>query len=168
MVSAFLIFNVFVIFFFFFWLCWVFIALCGLFSSCGEQGLLFSCNAQASHCGGFSSWRAQAQGTWASIGAAHRPSCPHFWMGQGVSSLLACLSGFLVAVLFPVTPLPLFFKDFSFTLRVDGFYNYQEVICPLSVAFHCVISENAVSLSLQSCVTKRNITSNPHVTTDSL
>ena len=28
-------------FFFFFWLCWVFIATRGLFSSCGEQGLLF-------------------------------------------------------------------------------------------------------------------------------
>ena len=25
----------------FFWLCWVFIAACGLFSSSGEQGLLF-------------------------------------------------------------------------------------------------------------------------------
>ena len=28
-------------FFFFFWLRWVFVAPCGLFSSCGEQGLLF-------------------------------------------------------------------------------------------------------------------------------
>ena len=24
-----------------FWLCWVFVAACGLFSGCGEQGLLF-------------------------------------------------------------------------------------------------------------------------------
>lgn len=106
------------------------------------------------------------------LGVALRDQrCPggsHFWMGQGASSLLACLSGFLVAVLFPVTSLPLFFLDFSFTLSVDGFYSYQEVICPLSLAFHCVISENAVSLSLQSCVTKRNITSIPHLTTDNL
>ena len=25
----------------YFWLCWVFIAVCGLFSDCGERGLLF-------------------------------------------------------------------------------------------------------------------------------
>ena len=30
------------------------------FSSCGEQGLLSSCGAQASHCGGFSCCRVQA------------------------------------------------------------------------------------------------------------
>ena len=39
--------------------------LCGLFSSGGEQGLLSSCSAQASHCGGFSYCRA-----WASVVAA--------------------------------------------------------------------------------------------------
>ena len=157
MVSAFLIFNVFVIFF---------LAVLGLHCLVWTFLELWWAGATLQlQCTGFSLWRLLFL---ESTGSAHRPSCPHFWMGQGVSSLLACLSGFLVAVLFPVTPLPLFFKDFSFTLRVDGFYNYQEVICPLSVAFHCVISENAVSLSLQSCVTKRNITSNPHVTTDSL
>ena len=32
----------------------------GLFSRCGGQGLLSSCNAQASHCGGFSCCGAQA------------------------------------------------------------------------------------------------------------
>ena len=32
------------------------------FSSCGERGLLSSCSAQASHCGGFSCRRAQALG----------------------------------------------------------------------------------------------------------
>ena len=31
----------FLIFKVYFWLCWVFIAACGLFSSCGERGLLF-------------------------------------------------------------------------------------------------------------------------------
>ena len=30
------------------------------FSNCGEQGLLSSCGAPASHCGGFSCCRAQA------------------------------------------------------------------------------------------------------------
>ena len=29
-------------------------------SSCGQQGLLYSCGARASHCGGFSCCRAQA------------------------------------------------------------------------------------------------------------
>ena len=42
--------------FIYFWLCWVFIA------SCGEQGLLSSCGGQASHCGGFSCYTAQALG----------------------------------------------------------------------------------------------------------
>ena len=32
------------------------------FSSCGEQGLLFSCGTQASHCGGFSYARALVLG----------------------------------------------------------------------------------------------------------
>ena len=27
--------------FFYFWLCWVFVAACGLFSSCGDRRLLF-------------------------------------------------------------------------------------------------------------------------------
>ena len=38
------------------WLPWVFVA----FSSCGEQGLLSSCSARASRCGGFS-----CRGAWA-------------------------------------------------------------------------------------------------------
>ena len=37
----------------YFWLCWVFVAVWA-FSSCGEQGLLSSCGAQASPCHGFS------------------------------------------------------------------------------------------------------------------
>ena len=43
------------------------------FSSCSEQELL-CCSAQASHCGGFSCYRAQASGTWASGVAACRLS----------------------------------------------------------------------------------------------
>ena len=34
--------------------------LLGLFSSCGEQGLLSSCGAHSSHCNCFSCYRAQA------------------------------------------------------------------------------------------------------------
>ena len=33
--------NLFIYLFIYFWLCWVFVAVRGLFSSCGEQGLLF-------------------------------------------------------------------------------------------------------------------------------
>ena len=54
------------ILFTYFWLHWVFIAVHGLFSSCGEQGLLFVavCGlliAVASRCG------ARALGAWASV-----------------------------------------------------------------------------------------------------
>ena len=45
------------------------------FSSCSEQELL-CCSAQASHCGGFSCYRAQASGTWASGVAACRLKNP--------------------------------------------------------------------------------------------
>lgn len=48
--AAFLFKNVFI---FFFWLCWVFVAVNGL-SSCGEMGLLSSCDTRAAHCSGFS------------------------------------------------------------------------------------------------------------------
>ena len=43
------------------WLGGVFIA-AQTFSSCGEQGLLSSCGAWASHCGGFSCCRTRALG----------------------------------------------------------------------------------------------------------
>ena len=44
--------------------------LCGLFSSCGEWGLLSSCGARASHRGGFSCCREWALGVWASVAVA--------------------------------------------------------------------------------------------------
>ena len=55
---------------FYFWLHWVFIAVRGLFSSCGEQGLLFVVVrglliVVASRCG------ARAVGKWASVAVAH-------------------------------------------------------------------------------------------------
>jgi len=46
----------------YFWQCWVFVAVHGLFSSRGGQGLLSSCVVQASHCSGFSCCRAWAPG----------------------------------------------------------------------------------------------------------
>ena len=51
---------------FYFCLSWVFIA-AGLFSSCGEHGLLSRGSAQASHCDGFSCCGARALGTQASV-----------------------------------------------------------------------------------------------------
>ena len=47
--------------FIYFWLCWVFVAAQG-FSGCSDQGLLFSCRARASHCGGLSYCGARALG----------------------------------------------------------------------------------------------------------
>ena len=46
--------------FIYFWLHQVFVAACGLFSSCGERGATLCCGTQASHCGGFSCCGAQA------------------------------------------------------------------------------------------------------------
>ena len=44
-------------------------------SSCGERGATLHCGARASHCGGFSSCRAQALGTQASVVVACGLSC---------------------------------------------------------------------------------------------
>ena len=41
-----------------------------VFSSCGEQGLLYSSGSRASHCRVFDCRRAQALGTWASVAEA--------------------------------------------------------------------------------------------------
>ena len=59
---------------FYFWLHWVFVA-AQSFSSCSERGLLLSCGAWASHCGGFSCCRAQALGTQTSVVAVCWLSC---------------------------------------------------------------------------------------------
>ena len=58
-------FRCFLSFFFFFLIifgCIGSLLLCGLFSSCGQWGLLSCFGAQVSHCGGFSCCRAQALG----------------------------------------------------------------------------------------------------------
>ena len=52
---------------FYAWRSWVFTA-AQAFSGGSEQGLLSSCGVRASHCGGFSSCRAQALGRQASVG----------------------------------------------------------------------------------------------------
>ena len=44
--------------------------LCVAVSGCRDQGLLSSCGARVSHCGGFSCCRAQPLGSWASVVAA--------------------------------------------------------------------------------------------------
>ena len=50
--------------YFHFWLCWVFAAACGL-SLVAVSGGYSSLGSQASHCGGFFCYRAQALGSWA-------------------------------------------------------------------------------------------------------
>ena len=55
-----------ILFFFFFnlWLHWVFVAACGLFSSCSEPaGATLRCGARASYYGGFFCCGVQALGT---------------------------------------------------------------------------------------------------------
>ena len=51
----------------------------GRFPSCNDGGLLFSWDARASHCGGFSCCRAQALGTQASVAASLRLSSYGSW-----------------------------------------------------------------------------------------
>ena len=61
-----------------FYNCLFFMAVLGLGCYAGfslvERELLFSCRAQASHCGGFSWCGAWTLGTWVSAVAARRPS----------------------------------------------------------------------------------------------
>ena len=45
-----------------FWLCWILVAAGGLSLLVASRGLLSSCGAWDSHCGGFSCWAAQALG----------------------------------------------------------------------------------------------------------
>ena len=73
--------------FLFSWLHWVFRCHALTFSSCGERGLLCSNSVRASHCSGFSCWRAQALGTQASAVAAHGFSGGGSWaLDCGISS----------------------------------------------------------------------------------
>ena len=74
--GRFFIFNKFIylfILFIYFWLCWVFIAARGL-SLVVASGATLRCGARASHCGGFSCYRARALGAWASVVVARRLS----------------------------------------------------------------------------------------------
>ena len=79
-------------------LCWVFIA-AWVFSSCGKQGLLSSCDVQASHCGGFSCGRVQALGH---VGISHcgtQSQSPRgMWdlLGQGIELMFLALAGGLL------------------------------------------------------------------------
>ena len=50
------------------------------FSGCGERGLL-CCHAWASHCSGFSCYRAQGLGQAGSVATAYRLGCPE---GHGI------------------------------------------------------------------------------------
>ena len=60
----------------YFWLCWVFCCCAKASSSCAESGLLSSCRARASHCGGFSCCRAQVLEC-ASFSRVRRAKLPH-------------------------------------------------------------------------------------------
>ena len=68
------------------------------FSSCGEQGLRFSCDAHTSHCGGFSYCRVWAPGlqSTVSVVVAHGLSCSLVCGGHsrpGIESVSPALAG---------------------------------------------------------------------------
>ena len=90
-----ILYNFFSFFFFQFFLIYLFLAALGLcccvlaFSSWVEQGLLFSCSAQASHWGGFSYCKAQALGHKGLVALRHVGSsgpgiklCPLHWQAD--------------------------------------------------------------------------------------
>ena len=104
----------------YFGLCWVFVALCGLFSSCGTGGFfLGAMRARASHCSGFSCCGTPALGARASVVAAHGlSSCGApaqltciLWnlSGTGIKPATSALTG-----RFPTTGLPRASKNFFF------------------------------------------------------
>ena len=91
----------------YFCLCWVSLLL-GFFSSCSKWVLLSSCNAWASHCGGFSCCRAWVLGCGASVVAipglsstgsivvAHRLSCSMecgIFLEPGIKPVSPALAG---------------------------------------------------------------------------
>ena len=73
------VFKFFHLFIYYFWLREALGAALGLFSSCGEQGLLSGCSVPASRGGGSSCLGAQALGTQASVTVVRVLSCP--WAG---------------------------------------------------------------------------------------
>ena len=94
-----LLFLFYVILFIYFWLCWVFIAL-QVFPSCGEQELLSSCSARASHCSGFSCCRAQALGARAPAAVAHGLSRHNSWALRAQAQKYWC-TGLVACGVFP-------------------------------------------------------------------
>ena len=70
-------------------LCWVFVAE-WLFSSCGEQGLLSSCGAQASHCGGFS---CEARAPGCSAFSSCSSQAPEHWLSSVARVLICSVTG---------------------------------------------------------------------------
>ena len=72
-------------------LCWLFTAARGLFSSCGDRGLLSSCSAHASHCGGFPRCRAWALGAGVSVASVCGLSSCSMWAPECVISSCGAL-----------------------------------------------------------------------------
>ena len=66
---------------------------CGLFSSCGDQGLLSSCSALASHCGSFSCCGAQTLEHGLSSCGAQAQLLHRLWHlpGQGIQLVSSAL-----------------------------------------------------------------------------
>ena len=106
--------------------------LCGLFPGCSEQGLLWSCSGWASCRGGFSCFKTQALGTWASVVAAPWLESAHSLVGVCGLSCSAAYGIFpnqgstLCLLHWQVYSLPLSIRE---TPRKNLFYKYYKGWC---------------------------------------
>ena len=101
----------------------------GLFSSFREQGLLSSCGAWASHCGGFSCCGAQTLGSRASAVVAHGISCfTAREIGPGIEPVSPTLADRFLITGPPGTPLS-FYVNISTPCAVHLNWHLQSLNC---------------------------------------
>ena len=104
------------------------------FSSCEERGLLSSCGARASLCGGFPSCRAWALGTWTSVAVAQGLiSCS--WRPLEHVGFSSCGTQAQLCACYPVSPqardqtcVPCYWQADSYPLHHQG--NPFTTFCP--------------------------------------
>ena len=124
---------------------WVFIA-AWIFSSCGKQGLLSSCNVQASHCGGISCGRVQALGHvgFSSYGTqAQLPRSTWELLGQGIEPVFLALAGGLLTTGPPGKSKKLFLIHLHPNLSFIIFHcSYGSYHCKLILVSVCIDHKN--------------------------
>ena len=122
---------------------------CGLFSSCGDQGLLSSCSALASHCGSFSCCGAQTLehglsscGAWAQL--------PHgMWEfpRQGIESVSPTVAGRFFTTKPPGKPWYAKGEPNGFPLESPG---VEQNLRMQTVTLYCTFLPNLMSLAISS------------------